>query len=248
MNRVVWESRHKFVYYDYESIENLRWMELSSTTKMCSEEPIVVYEIVECLPLVDTKIEVDKTLVKIFHEHYYSLVIFLSIIDKLANHVDHNELNDKLKRVFKLCSFSGKEEIKDINTLRTLLIDSKNMYKEAYEEYMETGKCNFYDKVPIPFILIDSLIPSLKRAIELKKYFALMLEFDENISSKFDCMAINNYIASRCNGYLSVNVLLNNDSDWKTYYANNGQFIQETHDYTEIDLRKSRIKKRDIHK
>jgi hypothetical protein len=136
-------------------------------------------------------------------------------------------------------------EINDVNKLRTLLVDSKNMYIDGYIKYMETGKVDFYDKVPIQFVILDDMIPNLKRAINLEKYFCFMLEFIGNID-KYACRTINSYIASRCNGYLSMNVLLHSDSEWKCFVANNGQYIQETHDYTEKDFRKHKTRSRNI--
>ena len=241
MQRVVGQSRHKFVYYDYESIDVLRQTEFSYLPKLDSEEPIVIYEIDEGLPKVDTNLKLDDFRIRVFHERYYELLIFLSIIDSIANHINHDELNIRLKHTFKLLSHGNKTEIKNINTLRSLLIDSKNMFKDGYIEYMETGERNLYNEVPIPFVMIDNIVDDIKRELGLKRHFSLMLELPEDIS-KYTCMAINDYIASRCNGYLSMNVLLYRDSKWKTYYANNGQFIQETHDYTEIDLRKHKTR------
>ena len=128
-----------------------------------------------------------------------------------------------------------------------MLIDSKNMYKEAYTEYITTGVYgDFYGKVAIQFVLIDSIISILKDKINLKKYFSIMLEFSGEVT-QLTSMAINDYIASRCNGYLSMNALLPNDNSWKCYYANNGQYIQNVHDYTEIDFRKNKKRERTIH-
>ena len=111
------------------------------------------------------------------------------------------------------------------------------MYKEAYTEYITTGSYNeFYSKVPIPFVMMNSILPILKEKIGLEKHFNILLELKGDIS-KWTSRAINNYIASRCNGYLSMNVLLENENDWKSYYANNGQLIEWCHDYTDIDLR-----------
>ena len=245
MDRVVWDSWHKFVYYDDESIGNLRLLEGVYFPKIDSEEPIIIYVMDEGLPKVDTTLKLDSYRIGFIYEHYYEIVIFLAIIDKIANYIEHSELNTRLKSLFRLCSCIRKEEINDINTLRTMLIDSKNMYKDGYIEYMETGKTDFYNNVPIPFIMMDCMIPDLKKAIGLNKYFSFMLEFDGDISI-YTCKAINDYIASRCTGYLSMNVLLHDDSEWKTWYSNNGQFIQETHDYTEIDLRKQKTKCKNI--
>lgn len=246
MDRVVWESRHKFVYFDYESIDLLRQTEFSFLPKINSEEPIVIYENDDGLPKIDTNLKLDDLRIRMFHERYYELLIFLSIIGSIANHISHDELNNRLKHVFRLLSHGNKIEIKDINTLRSLLIDSKNMFKDGYIQYMETGEWNLYNEVPIPFVMMDNMVSDIKEELGLERHFALMLELPDDIS-KYTCMAINDYIASRCNGYLSMNVLLHKDNKWKTYYSNNGQFVEYVHDYTEVDLRKSKEKIRSRH-
>ena len=245
MQRVVGQSRHKFVYYDYDSVDILRQTEFWYLPKLNSEAPIVIYEIDEGLPMIDTKLKLDGFRIRMFHERYYELLIFLSIINSVANHINHDELNIRLKHTFKLLSHGNKIEIKDINTLRSLLIDSKNKFKDGYIQYMETGEWNLYNEVPIPFVMMDCIVDDIKRELGLERYFALMLELPQDIS-KYTCMAINDYIASRCNGYLSINVLLYGDTKWNTYYSNSGQLVEYVHDYTEIDLRNQMIKKKDI--
>lgn len=247
MDRVVWESRHKFVYYDYESINLLRLVQYDYPAVIETDAPIVVYILDEGLPKVDTELKLDKDVIKSFHGRYYELLIFLEIINKIADNIDNDELNKRLERLFKLCARIGREEeIDGIKTLRNLLIESKNMYKDAYIEYMETGKLDFYDKVPIPFIMMDNLLEMLKKNIGLKKYFSILLDLGTD-SSIYTCMAINSYIASRCNGYLSMNVLVDKYDKWKYYYASNGQFIQNVHDYTEVDYttNKKRIRQKE---
>ena len=246
MDRVVWESWHMFVYYDDESIELLRNQKNEYSAKMNSYEPIVVYVKDKKLPKLDTKLKLDGYRINIFHEHYYELLIFLSTIDTIVNQIDNDVLNTAFKGVFRLCSIISKREIKDINTLRNLIIESMNMYRDGYLEYMETGKCDFYNRVPIPFVMMDNLIPLIKKSIGLNKHFSLMMEFDSDISI-YTCRAINDYVASRCTGYLSMNVLLHDDSEWKSWYSNNGQFVEYVHDYSVIDLRKHKTRSKNIH-
>ena len=50
MDRVVLESRHKFVYYDNKSIDSLRKLSSEYPAKLDSEEPIVIHIIDEGLP------------------------------------------------------------------------------------------------------------------------------------------------------------------------------------------------------
>jgi len=102
--------------------------------------------------------------------------------------------------------------------------------------------CDFYNKVPIPFVMMDNLIPLIKESIGLNKHFSLMMEFDSDISI-YTCRAINDYVASRCTGYLSMNVLLHDDSEWKSWHSNNGQFVEYVHDYSVIDLRKQKTRR-----
>ena len=196
------------------------------------------------MPNIDTTLELNKDIIKNFHNRYYELLIFLEIIDRITNNIDNSVLNNKLKRVFRLCS-SVENDIDDIRIFRSLLIDSKYMYRDAYVEYMESGKLDFYDKVPIPFIMMDIIIPRIKEAIRLEKYFSILIDIDKD-KTIYDCMAINNYIASRCNGYLSINVMIDKYDNWKSYYASNGQFIQNIHDYTEVDCTHNKTRTKNI--
>ena len=116
MNRVVLEDRHKFVYYDDKSIESLRGLGYNYDVGINSERPIVIYEKIECLAKVDTKLNLDRNLIKIFHERYYELLILLAIINTLYQKIDITILNDKLKKVLKLCSYFSEKEITDVKT------------------------------------------------------------------------------------------------------------------------------------
>lgn len=247
MDRVVLESRHKFVYYDDKSIEYLRKLENEYFPKINSSEPVVIYIKDGGLPKMNSFLKSDDYIVNVFYERYYELLIFSSIIDTLINYIDIKELNVRLKMIFRMFSYISKSKIEDVYALKETLIYSINMFKNGYIKYMKTGKLDFYDKVPIPFIMLDNVLSDLKKFLGFDKCFSLMLEFEGDIS-KYSNKAINNYIASRCNGYLSMNVLLQDDSDWKCWYANNGQFIEYIHDYTVVDFRKNKTLSRNIQK
>ena len=147
--------------------------------------------------------------------------------------------------MFRLCSYTTKKRIDDVEDLRGMLFRSINVYLEAYIKYQENGKLDFYDKLEFPYVMIYNMLECLKDELNLKKYFVLLIEIDND--TIYNQMAINSYIASRCNGYLSVNVLCSEDG-WKYYYSSNGQLIEYIHDYTEVDLRREYSKKRFINK
>ena len=103
---------------------------------------------------------------------------------------------------------------------------------------------DFYSDLEISNIIIDMIIPCIKKSIGLEKYFSLFIDVDSNLSI-FNEISINDYIGSRCTTYLSINILLCK-YEWKYYYSSNGQFIQNVHDYSEIDLRRNKTKCRYI--
>lgn len=241
IDRVVWESRHKFVYYDEDTKSDILDMVSRYPAKLDSEEPIVVYISDSGLSKIDSKLDLNKYKIRSFHDRYFELLIFLAIVDTLIKNIDKDILNEKLSRMFRLCSYTAKKKINDVIELREMLSRSIDSYKEAYVKYQETGELDFYETIEFPFLMMYNSLECLKEEINLKKYFALLIEIDNDTS--YNHMAINGYIASRCNGYLSVNVLLN-DYDWKYYYSSNGQLIEYIHDYTVVDLRKNKVKKR----
>ena len=244
-DKVVLDSWHKFVYYDEcdknKILDNVSLYQ----AKLDSDEPIVIYINDEGLPEINKNIEIDKYRVEFFHHRYYELLIFLSIIDNLINNIDKDALNSRLKRLFHLCSLSDEDKINDVIKLRNVLEKCKNTYKQEYINYIGTGVLrDFYDKLEIPNVIIDMVVPCIKKSIGLGKYFSLLIDVDSDLSL-YNQMSINDYIASRCTGYLSINVLLSNN-EWKYYYSSNRQFIQNVHDYSDIDLRRNNIKSRHI--
>ena len=231
------ESRHKFVYYDTNSVKNLRDLSKDYSPKIDSDEPIAIYIKTSGLPKkVNISAILSCDIIKMFHQHYFQLLIFSEIMNSISKNIDHVELNKRLQRVFRLCSCVAREKITNVKTLNRLLMESKKIYVNIYYEYLRQGKVDFSGRVPIPFVLIDQLIPAVKDAIGLEKYFSVIMELSKN-ASVYSCMALNDYISSRCNGYLSMNVLLSSDVNWPTYYSTNGQIIQNVHDYTEKDFR-----------
>lgn len=136
IDRVVLESRHKFVYYD-DNKDKILDMVSRYPARIDSDSPILVYVQDNGLPKIDNKLELDKYKIKSIHNNYYSLLIFLSIIDTLIKNIDIDILNSRLKGTFEFCSYNNKEEIRDVVTLRDKLLKSKNDYRDAYIKYIE---------------------------------------------------------------------------------------------------------------
>lgn len=240
MDRVIVDSWHKFVYYDEDNKDLIKDIETQYFAKIDSDEPIVVYISNEGLPKIKDRVEIDRYKIEFFHRRYYEILILKSIIDTLMESIDIDILNSRFKRLFHLCLMS--DDIDDVVELRDILDKCMNTYKREYINYIETGILgDFYNELEIPNVIIDLVIPCIKKSIGLKKYFCLLIDVDKDLSI-YNQMAINDYIASRCTGYLSINVLLSK-YNWDYYYSSNFQLIENVHDYFECDLRKSYNKK-----
>lgn len=247
IDSIISESRHKFVYFD-GSEDTFSHIEKKYPAVIDSSDPIAVYVKDSGIPRAFVRypeVKLDRDMIISYHNRYYEILIFSSIIDTLFGQIDESILNKRMKRVFELCSMGSKSKIKNVSMLREYLIKSKDMYKNKYYDYIKTGRMDFYDEIPIPYVIIDMLVPTLKECLGFNGYFSLLLEVDDNISLQSE-MAINDYISSRCNGYLSVNILLSGN-EWSYYYNSNGIVIERVHDYGEVNLRKDKIRKKSIH-
>lgn len=242
MDKVVLENKHKFVYYDNKSIKDLRMISKNYPPKINSEEPIAIYIKTTGLPSrVSVNKFISRDIIKVFHENYFQLLIFSEMINVLSKNIDNVELNNRLKRVFRLCSCVFREKIDDIKKLKKIINDSKKNLVNAYYEYLRHSKINFYDDVSMSFMLINYLIPILKDAIGLKKHFGIILELNENISL-YNCVALNDYISYRNSKDVSINVLLSGDTKLEFYCTSNGEIVESIYDYVEKDFREGKTK------
>ena len=246
LDKVVEDSRHKFVYYNEDDKDILVNSVSEYSPSIDTDDPIAIYMSDFSLVSLDNKLDLNQVKILSFHKRYFDILIFLSILDLLMCTIDINVLNERLGKLFRCCSRICKLDIKDIVKLRNVLIDSKSFYEMAYIEYMNTGKINNNITGIMDVVIIDALIPIINDCLGFYKYFSLLLDIDDDISI-YNKVVINNYINSRCNKYLSLNVLLNG-VNWDCYDCSNGSHIQYTHDYTLIDLRKENLKVRSRHK
>ena len=110
----IYESTHP-KWYDYETKDYFIDLDCKYPAILNSDEPIIVYIQDEGLPEINTDLNLDKSIIKSFHDRYYELLIFLEIIDTITNSIDNQELNKRLGRLFRLCSCIGTKEDSDGN-------------------------------------------------------------------------------------------------------------------------------------
>lgn len=240
IKEILFDGRHKFVYFEENKREILKEECLNS--KINFDRSIPVYVKDNGLSKENSLLDLDIYRMILFHERYYEFLIGLSVVDVLCNNISKDELNIKLKRIFKALSSYSKKNINNIDDFRYILEHDKNIYMEGYNEYIETGNLGFYDKLILGYVVLDIFLKNIKRALDIGGCFCLLYDYDD--LSVRNMMIINKYINSRSNGYLTINVLCG-EKEWGSCYDSNGYIIQNIHDYTEIDY--SDVKKKIRH-
>lgn len=241
LDEIISDSRHKFIYFDDSKRALVIGECLNSNINLDISMPIYIKD--NGLPEDDSLLDLDKYRLIIFHERYFDFLIALSVIDALCMKIGKDILNKKLLRMFNILSYSSKNNISNIDQLRIILEHDKKVYYDGYRKYLATGRMDFVDDLLIGFITLDIFLKNIKRNLGISNGFSLFLDYDD--LSVMSMQVINKYINSRCNGYLSINVLCG-EKDWKTFYDSNGYFIQNIHDFTEIDYRTVKKKNRHI--
>ena len=244
LDLVVENSRHKFVYYeDYD-----RDVFINSSSEYFPiidiDEPIAVYISNFSLLYFDND-NINHVKCLSIYKRYFDIVIILSIIDLLISSIDINVLNNRLNKLFRYCSRICNIDVSNIIEFRNILNKSRCYYKNLYINYSNTGNITNNVSGIIDVLIIDRIIPIINECLGFNKYFSLLIDIDDDIN-ELDKIIINDYINSRCNKYLSFNVLLNN-IDWDLYECSNGRNIQYIHDYMLIDFRED-LKVRSRHK
>lgn len=235
--QIMTASRHQIIYgYNTrQRQEFLQSLEEAYPLKINSNTPTAIYMKDYNLPKLVGKTNSYETLSTA--GEFLEFTIIENIITKILTSsitLDEKSQVDFVNRIIKLFGNKSHEQLTDIKRLkelRTALLESKNFYRKHYLNQEE--KTLDINKLPIPFITTELVVPKIKSLLEMDSYFALIFDTDSSISP-ISAMTINNYIGKRCNTNLSIKLVCDATS-WPTYVSLNGQ-IDTIHDYGTVEL------------
>lgn len=230
-------SRHQIIY-GYNTKERhqfLQELEELYPVKTSSNMPIAIY-MKDFILAKPNKKQSDYETISAAGE-FLEFTIIENIISKILSSgikLDEKSQADFVTRITSLFGNRKNEQIsgiKRLQELRRALLESKNFYRERYHQ--EERETSSIDKLPIPFITAESVVPKVKTLLELDSYFGLIFDTDNSVSP-ISAITINNYIGKRCNADLSIKLACDATS-WPTYCSLNGQ-IDAIHDYGTVEL------------
>ena len=92
-----------------------------------------------------------------------------------------------------------------------------------------------YRNLPISDVFLqEGYMKQFKKLINNSSYFALIIDQREKMPVVLQ-EAINGLVTKRITSYISVKVACN-PNEWMTYYDIEGNFAEDPHDYTHIEL------------
>jgi len=230
------ESRHQFIYgkngIDREKF--LRQFSYENPVILDDDVPCVIYMDFKELPQINEAKSIDITSLRILSE-YLNFSIAYNILSRVISDIPLETLKIRqqefLARINRIYStdFDSLEEL--LNVLKYTI----DFYKKNYDYYLKTGDVNIpVNELPICFLDVDFFIRYVKRLLNNNSYFALVFDQQENMPVIFQKL-INNFISSRINSDISIKVACEPD-EWKIYTDVNGNLIERTHDFGEVDL------------
>ena len=232
---IIEQSRHLFIYgYKGEKRkELLKSLEELYPTRMDSKDPIAIYVEEYGLPKQSIDRSLDRTRLNTVAREHLQFSIASDILRSAQRNYSVKELTVKLEQLLKQMDLSGRK-IKDSNELMSILQESKDFYKEYYEQYTTNGTELNINSIRIPFMMLELWVADYKRQMNIDSHLGIMIDNQEPISS-LSVQNINSFVGSRCNKDISMKIATEPD-DWSSYVDPNGQFVEAVHDYGTIEI------------
>ena len=239
---IMGQSRHQFIYGYSNDKRKKIFQELVSDfpIRVDSNLPIAIYLNEFGLPKVsddNSELVFDKT--DILSREYLSFSIVHSILLKTKENNDDNLLNSRIGKLLRIINnyyiTPGYTQISDLDELINVLEESKEFYREYYDNYVKCGFNNkSIDDIRLPFLQLELFISQYKRALDISSYFGVIVDKCDDIALS-SIKAINSLVGSRINKDISMKIAVE-PGMWDSYVETNGNFIEAIHDYGIVEL------------
>lgn len=182
--------------------------------------------------------EVDLRKLYIVARYHFDFCIIWNIIDTILKQKQLNILEDRMDRLFdfiRRMSLYEDLSINSLENLKFLLEESRDFYIEAYQKYLKGENFSLnINKIEIPFIMSDWMIPRIKELLNNDSYFGIIIDKQENFSIG-TTKAINNYLTNKKNRDIVLKIICKPNL-WDTYYDEKDRFAEHIQDYTTVNM------------
>ena len=244
---IMTSDKHQFLY-GYDGSQRKRFLkdiERSYPIVFGKDAPMAVYLTDFGLPKVDTEIKsLDYSLIHTLATEYFNVSSILDVLVSLKKSNDVDVLNVKLSSLIESINkyYLNKdyERIQTVDGLIMLLNKAKAFYKRYYLEYLSNGVTSLdINNLELQFIDLDMFVSRLKYILENDCYIGMIVDKQDDISVA-STKAINTFVSAKSNN-VSMKIAVEPDN-WSSYMDIRGQLIENTHDYSIIELDSAKTK------
>lgn len=234
--RILEDSAHQFIYGEnLDEREKLIQKLLEDYPVLInSETPVAVNLDSVALPNIE-RLNEDVDNISLYgasREYLFNSVLF-SIIKRIND--AQLEMPKFIERVNEAELDYSDCKVDNLSELLSLIEMQKETWFTFYKELLTNGTAKLdFDKLPLSYIEIELLIERIKKELNLKSYFALLVDIKEEIPIVSQ-MALNNLVGARITGMLSMKIMINPEYQFCVYDLS-GNFVQNVHDYSTIEL------------
>lgn len=240
-NTIMGQNRHQFIWgYDgFLRRQFLKDMVNSYPINIDGSKPIGIYLDCVGLPKVKNHSELDKMVLLMMSREYCYFSIVSCIINETLRQLDKKDIAKRAKELLDMFNrfYLGNSEAKvnNLQELRQLVEDTKNVYYSEYNKYVRSGILNdFVNDMPLVFIDLNNFVEYYKKMINNNSFIGIVVDHQTPIIIKSQ-QAINQLIGLRINKNISMKVACK-PNGWETFVALNGTYIESIHDYGTVEF------------
>jgi len=227
------QNRHLFIYAQNNEYRSsfLKSMASDYPVKTDADNPMALYLDNFGLPAIDCE---NHTLtpeqLSIIGQEHFNFIVAQKLLKATKDRRIDN-LEDRLSRLMKLLNGKNTSINKTIERMEKTIKFYLDYYVKSFEGKVDDLSLSTLE---IPFLDLERFVVNFKSAIGNSSYLAIVLDNKQpmaHISTK----AVNTFVGSRINSDISMKIATD-PNDWLTYFDTRGQFIQDVHDYSTIEV------------
>ena len=177
---------------------------------------------------------------RIASSEYFQLSVADAIVKRLMEARTSELVDTRIGPLSKYLTKATREQVqvKSLEDAQRLIEESQDYYLQTYKEVLKDGVLyKPISSIALQFINLESFIYYVRKSTNNNAHFALIIDKNMPIE-KMSTQTINFYTGARINDIISMKIFTAPD-DWETYLDSNGQLVQGSHDYGDIELDKS---------
>lgn len=230
-DKIVGTNRHQFIYGEnsHERTRFLKDIEGSHKLAIGQDTPSVIY----LRPSFKHENSTSDRRLMFLSIAHLETILEIETLTKIKNNIPLDVFDNVAKNLYRIFSAIYETPIDSLDEALVIMNRYIKKFDDWYNDICLEKKSIGIDLNYPRYLMFELLVSELKRAIDFKSYFAVIIDHKERLDD-FYTKAINNFVNSRY-GNISMKVVTHPD-EWESYITTSGNIVQYDHDYDIVEL------------